>query len=438
MAIADAKLKNFFSKQKIGTFDALKQGGKVEKLPEGEVTPDGNQFDSIGKKKSPESLPQIFETDGNISEQKQSQPQIQPSQISVSEPLANHSLYVSKPTANHREKESKPLANHQRTVSKPLAKPLAINDQKRELLNSNLRLNLYSISEQKLLYFIFIECRSNGTLTTRLISTTELLETLHIDALRLRNLIFRILNKGGLKIILSKAGRQACRVFELTKELYQCFSEEADKSILVKHQSLAKPLAFSSNSNSNSNNINTITNLDDEWKKINFEPLRDIGFSESQLKQLVGKNIPLVVQESINHFAFGLEHNPKTKQYQDGKDPLYILMGVLRKGHSWIEKNYKSANEMALDRILKERESQQQREAELRDKLMALEFNTWFSNLSDNEIDNMTTPEIPNKSTLTESILKNTQRGILLKYFRESVWPKLNSNDLMLNTEEQG
>ena len=50
-----------------------------------------------------------------------------------------------------------------------------------------------------------------------------------------------------------------------------------------------------------------------DWKKINFEPLIEIGFSQTQLKQLATQNLntPEIVQESINHFAFGLKNNEK-------------------------------------------------------------------------------------------------------------------------------
>ena len=52
------------------------------------------------------------------------------------------------------------------------------------------------------------------------------------------------------------------------------------------------------------------------------------GFKKAHLLQLKNVNIPEVVQESINHFAFALQHNEKVKTYQT---PLNVFMSVLKK-----------------------------------------------------------------------------------------------------------
>jgi len=46
-------------------------------------------------------------------------------------------------------------------------------------------------------------------------------------------------------------------------------------------------------------------------------------------------NTPQIVQESINQFSFGFNHNSQIKKYAN---PLLVFMGVLRKGEAWIEK----------------------------------------------------------------------------------------------------
>ena len=42
-------------------------------------------------------------------------------------------------------------------------------------------------------------------------------------------------------------------------------------------------------------------------EKFRYRTARKIGFSETQLMQLQSKNTPEIVQESIHHFAYGLE-----------------------------------------------------------------------------------------------------------------------------------
>ena len=90
-------------------------------------------------------------------------------------------------------------------------------------------------------------------------------------------------------------------------------------------------------SSSNSYNINTTTVLPEEWEQIDITQLISIGFSKTQLLQLFQKqlNTPDVIQESIYHFAFCLENNPKAKAYSD---PLNVLMGVLRKSGAWLKR----------------------------------------------------------------------------------------------------
>ena len=149
--------------------------------------------------------------------------------------------------------------------------------------------------------------------------------------------------------------------------------------------------------NNKYNNINQVTTKENtesieadgdfpiEWKKINYGPLRHIGFSETQLLQLYSKklNIPEVVQESIYHFAFGLENVEKTKGY---KDPLNVLMGVLRQGHAWIETNYESVTDRALRQILEEKQRANEKRVNLHKEIFELEFKNWFTSVSEKKL----------------------------------------------------
>lgn len=139
-----------------------------------------------------------------------------------------------------------------------------------------------------------------------------------------------------------------------------------------------------------SSNINKTTttdkklnqNLSEEWKCIDYQPLSHIGFSKTQIKQLVGHNMPEIVQESINHFAYALEHN---KKYKNHDNPLNLLMGVLRKGNNWFEKDYESPQEKALrEMIERKKKAKETEEAQIKE-LLDLEFPKWEAGLSEEE-----------------------------------------------------
>lgn len=432
MAIADDKLQSFFNKQRIGAFDALKQSGKVEK----EIISHGN---SQKLSVAPEENRNRSKEEQGASEQKTKINSVVKKKETVSDSLAIRTQTVSNSSQNQEETVSKPLANqeqlvsdslaiHLKTVSKPLAKPLAKNKISTGSEESEHSINVYSSKERELIQFIFKECNANATLTTRFIGTNELLEALNVGSIRLRNIIFRSLQKGGLSIKFTKTGRDACRIFELSKSLYQSILEEMNGTPIFEVKPLAKPLA---NSAYSSSNINTTTELDDDWKKIDISPLKEIGFSQAQLKQLVGKNLPEVVQESINHFSFGLLNNKNTQKYktEGSQDPLNVLMGVLRKGQAWTEKDYRSPQEIALEKMLEAKAEQKKREDELKEKLMMLDFDSWLSNLSDKEKNKITANQLPKGSSMAKNIRDRAERSVLLNHFRENVWDLSKSNE---------
>lgn len=134
--------------------------------------------------------------------------------------------------------------------------------------------------------------------------------------------------------------------------------------------------------NSSSSNINktTTTELPDDWKEIDITTLEHIGFTLEHLRQLLKHNQPQTVQTSINHFAYALEHNEKIKGHAS---PLNVIMGVLRKGQAWIERNYESHQDKALRQILEQKRAEQARRAAMEKELQDLAFEEWYANLSD-------------------------------------------------------
>jgi hypothetical protein len=137
--------------------------------------------------------------------------------------------------------------------------------------------------------------------------------------------------------------------------------------------------------NSSSNKYKTtITELPEEWKKINVIPLESIGFSEQHLLDIFRTNScdPDMVQESIYHFAFGLEQG----KYKTYDDPLKVLIGRLRKGSPWFESNYESPKIRAMRELVERKKAEKDKVDAMIKELSDLEFPNWRKKLSENEI----------------------------------------------------
>ena len=116
-------------------------------------------------------------------------------------------------------------------------------------------------------------------------------------------------------------------IFTISQSFYRNFKEKVEGT--------------NSNNNSIINNITTIEeeiskdvskDLPQEWLDIDTTPLKHIGLSMHHLVSLYksNKTSPTIVQESINHFSWGLINNESNyKKYQNLLIP---LIGVLKKG----------------------------------------------------------------------------------------------------------
>lgn len=176
-------------------------------------------------------------------------------------------------------------------------------------------------------------------------------------------------------------------------------------------------------SSSNINNITT-TMLPNNWEQIDFSSLLNIGFSKLQLQQLYerGASTPEIVQESINHFAYGLLNTAKVQTYTD---PLNVLMGVLRKGQAWRESAYVEPKTLALQHMLEDKRKQKEQYDSMLKELIELEFPAWRNKLTEEEIKNIVPLDV-RKTNMTAAI-----QASLRTYFTETVLlPRLNQNSI--------
>lgn len=163
-----------------------------------------------------------------------------------------------------------------------------------------------------------------------------------------------------------------------------------------------------------SRSVAPVIDSTDPWDAIDFSCLESIGFNKKHLLQFKNKNTPDVVQESINHFAYSLKHNKKTKDYTN---PLATLISVLKRGEAWIESNYQSPQELAQLKILEARKAELERKKTIEEDIYKIVFEEWKQNLSKDETESLA-PDLRKRGDPTPPYAK------LSSYFKENIWPE--------------
>lgn len=292
--------------------------------------------------------------------------------------------------------------------------------------------------QKKIFFYVIDLCSYQGQLQSNPILTIDLAKVSNCSFGSAKTSLIRLINK---KLLIRKKG-QASKgghiILAITKEI-QTAALHARQFNLNAHKDLHSGNVMSNISDNRLDNIidnnqltsssniyiNTTTNtevdLPEDWLEINLEPLSEIKFTIKQLKQLYKLKIttPEIVQESINHFAFGLKNNLKFKNYND---PLNVLMGVLRKGDVWIETNYESPQVIAQRKILERIKIEQEVKKQLEEDAFKLGLADWQQSLSLEELEKITAKEV---GDLTPKSVK------ISKYFKEHVWSGVKKDYLL-------
>jgi hypothetical protein len=241
-----------------------------------------------------------------------------------------------------------------------------------------------------------------------------------------RVVLKRLTEKNLLIRLPGERGRNGCCKFRIHENIVKiCFSFFNDAPCDINQ--IRNEIGNGNGSNvaySSSNSIiNTTTALPQNWEQIEISSLSSIGFSKTQLLQLFEKQAsnPDVIQESINHFAFGLENNPKIKMYPD---PLNVFMGVLRKGGAWIEKTYISPKEKAMTDLLELKRREAERMQELEKKLIEEEFKIWLAKLDSVEKENILKGAPTKDRMLSKDVSNKVDEGYLLRHFKANLYTR--------------
>jgi len=281
--------------------------------------------------------------------------------------------------------------------------------------------------QRNILLTIFSSSKTSRTKTTEPLTLEFISNEAKTTNKSTKTAIQRLIKKGFMKTEEYKNGRGGWSKFSIPDFLYQELLNLESYSKLTSNpiQTPSKPPSQPhpnpiqpppSNSNYINNKYITTTEKEfsAEWEEINFEVLSDIGFSKTQLKQLYDKNLntPEIIQESIHHFAFGLKHNEKTKEIPN---PLYRLMGVLRKGNAWTEDNYESAQDIAMREHIERLEREKEQRRARNERIFELKFDEWFDTVSVEDLKKILTAEEFKQGKYIHEIKLKT-------YFRREKW----------------
>lgn len=279
----------------------------------------------------------------------------------------------------------------------------------------NLSLEKLRGNPLKIAQFIFELSSHEESQITKTVTQTEIMNCLKITKDSARTAIRFLLKNELIKRVDFKIGKAGWSKYCLKKELFIELDNAYQKGVINPINVSAYTQEQKGSNNSSIINKTIINNSPLLWEEVDVSSLAEIGFTQKHLLQLQKITSPEVVQESINHFIYGLKFNHKTQKYAD---PLSVLIGVLRKGGVWIESNYKSPQELALEEVLRQKQEHAERLAKLKEDAYKVAFLAWETQLTKEEIEKIAPEKIPGEAFLVP------QKVRLSQFFKENIWPK--------------
>ena len=223
------------------------------------------------------------------------------------------------------EKESNNPESLEIKDTNKITKPKKIVEYSTDFDPNNLETMLDTISrltghQKKIFLFITDRCISRAMLSTGVIKGELLTQITSTTMKMVKTSIQRLVSKQLIVREKGKTGRGGFYSFKLS-EIVRNAALEYKKMVGIDNQLGINRESFGSHLEIEKNGGNKKvdkTLLPEEWKKINIYPLEDIGFNHNHLSDIFETRLadPQMVQESILHFAYGLEHeSAKYKQY---------------------------------------------------------------------------------------------------------------------------
>ncbi len=272
---------------------------------------------------------------------------------------ANHQQTASESPANNEQTASESLANNQQITSKPLANRLSQKQQiaskppakspAKSLANRQQDLKDPSITflqglQRKIVEYLYIDCNSWGTRTTRPISGSEFAQHLECDIKTAKNALDRLSEK---KIIIrakSFPGRLGSTIYELPENIYREFVDFQKRKQLKENslettskplaKSLAKPPATHSSSGSkiSSSDLKPLQTekkqMSQEWLDLDWKSLSSMGLQLYHIRQIFDAG--LVSAEDVEESIQQMHHDLTSGGKHGLKNPLAVFMKQLK------------------------------------------------------------------------------------------------------------
>ena len=240
--------------------------------------------------------------------------------------------------------------------------------------------------QRNIIILICHECKNSRSRTTESLTLEYLSGALKCSATVIKTTIQRLEKKGCLLRVAFKNGRGGWSKYELPERVYHdALRIETENKVetnwkQTENKPVTKPTTESAISTSSSSFLNTkettTTQLDDEWN-FDITPYAKFGFMTSQLKQLASLGVisTIEVEQSLIEFNHDLDNN-SLPQMNKGK--LNFLMGILRKGQSYVSEDYRNEEETIISEMASRAESKRKR-------LLEEKFVAWEASLNNEE-----------------------------------------------------
>ena len=296
--------------------------------------------------------------------------------------------WFTKPDTNGSQNQTQ-MVHFSQKVHKPITEPITNSSQ---MVHDFTDFSSLPTVQRDILKALWISANINGSRTTSRLTLSYISESAKVNKKSLKNSIWRLKQKGFLKTKTIKEGRGGWVVYEIPKDVFlEIFTLENSSQMV--HKRSTEPTTTVPNSSSYLNITTTKApepSLPIDWQTIDIEPLVHIGLTPKHILDLCKiPNInPIVVQESIYQYAWGTVNNPGP--YKNHRNPLAILLGVLKKGKAWVESHYKSSQQTALEDLIEHKRQQNKTQDDLINQIVHLEFPLWKETLTKDEITQIT------------------------------------------------
>lgn len=235
--------------------------------------------------------------------------------------------------------------------------------------------------QRKILLYVVKTCGKDGVIQAVEVFTPDLANNIGCSYGSVKTSLKRLIDKSLIARGKGRRSRAGFVVLIVPKDVY-IYCVATYKNPILNSNLDNKLLDNNTASTTSHVDGEAFNKLPAEWQKINVAPLEEVGLTKRHLADIFSTNSidPQSVQESIYHFAWGLEHNKE--KYKHYTNSLNVFIGRLRKGGAWTESKYESTQEIALKKLKEQKLKQKQNVEKTLDEMVVIDFPLWKNTLS--------------------------------------------------------